>query len=274
MKNNFRTLFLAIGLVGLTGVFSCQKDQKASSSTPDTPVTTSNGSFVEEFDNAGELTGKGWVFVNNSNPIGQSGWRQGRYESAAMVQYKFLAPVSVLGFPAYSAHNSPNDFISADASAVNEANSPTGVANISAWLITPQVPVKNGDKIIFYTRAVDDSYYAVYTKDRMQVRANFTDGTANVGNTDASVGNFTTLLLDINPNYIYNDPGGNTGNVPGYPRNWTKYTINISNVPNGSVAKARFAFRYYAVDAGIFGGSTGNNYPTVVGIDSLAFVHN
>ena len=45
----------------------------------------------------------------------------------------------------------------------------------------PKLPMKNGDQVTFYTRALDDSQYPVYTKDRMQVYANFTDGTTNVG---------------------------------------------------------------------------------------------
>src|SRR5215210_4536739 len=141
-------LFIAGGIV----VVSCNKEE-APVPRVVTPVfpPAPPASFVEEFDSAGTLSGKGWVFKNNSNPIGTAGWRQGRYESAAQVQYKFLAPVPFLGFPAYSAKVTPNDFISCDASAVN--NDPaTAAGDISAWLISPQVPLKNGDQVIFYTR--------------------------------------------------------------------------------------------------------------------------
>jgi hypothetical protein len=263
MKNKLHYLFAVIAFVGTTLLFaSCEKDYVAPTEAV-TPVTPSI-SFVEEFNNVGDLAAKGWIFKNNSRPIGQSGWRQGRYESASLVQYKFLAPVPFIGFPAYSANTSPNDFISCDASAVNDAV--TGTGDISAWLISPQVPIKNGDQIIFYTRAVFDSDYPVYTRDRMQVRANYGSGTgsSDVGNTPISVGDFTNLLLDINPTYDNNDPSG-------YPRAWKKYTINISGLA-APVASARFAFRYLATDAGVFGGN-GGNYPSVVGIDSLAFVH-
>ena len=262
MKNKLHYLFAATAFVGISLLFaSCEKDAVAAVQ-PTTPVTPS-ASFVEEFNNVGDLSAKGWVFRNNSNPIGQAGWRQGRYESASLVQYKFLAPVPFIGFPAYSASTTPNDFISCDASAVNDAV--TGTGNISAWLISPQVPMKNGDQIVFYTRAVFDSDYPVYTRDRMQVRANFGNGSSVVGTTPTSVGGFTNILLDINPTYANNDPAG-------YPRAWKKYTINISGL-TAPVANARFAFRYLASDAGVFGGSTGANYPSVVGVDSLAFVH-
>jgi hypothetical protein len=264
----------ASGLLLLLGVTvlitACEKDVTATTPAPKPAIATA--SFVEEFTNAGELTGKGWVLKNNSNPIGQSGWRQGRYESSAFIQgmdpngkFSFFGAVPYVGFPAHSAQNSPNEFISCDVTAVN------GQGDISAWLISPSVPISNGDQIIFYTRATDDSNYPVYTKDRMQVRANFTDGTANVGTSATTVGSFSSLLLDINSNYIYNDPGGN-GGVSGYPRAWTKYTITISGL-TAPVSNARFAFRYLGADAGLQGGSAQTNYPTVIGIDSLAFVH-
>ncbi len=270
MKNKLYFLSVAAAVTGVCLLFaSCEKDYVAPAEKKPLPVAAP-ASFVEEFTNVGDLTAKGWVFKNNSNPIGQSGWRQGRYESASLLQYKFLAPVPYIGFPAYSAVNSPNEFISCDASAVNDAT--TGTGDISAWLISPQVPIKNGDQIIFYTRAVTDFDYPAYTKDRMQVRANFTDGSSNVGGSATSVGNFSNVLLDINPTYIYNDPSGNIGGTPGYPQDWKKYTITISGL-NAPVEKARFAFRYLAPDAGVWGGSSGDNFPTVVGIDSLAFVH-
>lgn len=272
MKNKlYYLVIIASCFLVATLITSCEKDAVAKKATIDTPAASA--SFVETFDNVGGLTAKGWVFKNNSRPIGQTGWRQGRYESAATAQYKFLAPVPFIGFPAYQATATPNDFVSCDASCVNETLSPTGGGEISSWLISPQVPIKNGDKITFYTRAVDDSNYPVYTKDRMQVRANFTDGSADVGNAATTTGNFSTVLLDINPNYVYNDPAG-SGVTTGYPRDWKKYTITISGITgSGGVSSARFAFRYLGTDAGIFGGSAGTNYPTVVGVDNLEFVH-
>jgi hypothetical protein len=236
-----------------------------------TPPVVSDGSFEEDFTNAGDLTAKGWVFRNNSNPIGVSGWRQGRFESGNAMQYKFLAPVPFLGFPAYSAKSSPNDFISCDISAASDANASQS-ANYSAWLISPPVPMKNGDQIIFFTRASDDSQYPVYCTDRMQVRANFTDGSANVGTGDTTTGKFSALLRDINPNYVFNDPASGSGG--GYPRTWVQITITISGLPAPGITNGRFAFRYLGTDAGFFGGATGNFFPTVVGIDELSFVRN
>ncbi len=272
MKHRFTfTAGLISFVIAGVSLASCEKDYVAPS--PTTTPTTSSASFVEQFDNVGDLSSKGWVFKNNSNPIGQNGWRQGRYEAAAVVQYKFVAPQPFIGFPAYNASKTPNDFVSCDASAVNDASGVNGRGDISAWLISPSLPMKNGDQIIFYTRAIDDNNYSVYVRDRMQVRANFSKGGTDVGSSATSTGSFDSVLVDINSTYIDNDPAGNTPAVPGYPRTWTKYTLTIKNLPAAGVTAGRFAFRYIGTDAGIFGGSTGNNYPSIVGVDSLAFVH-
>ena len=271
MKTNKSFIYSVGSLVVITFIIASCKKETAPAQRNLTPVfpPVTSASFVEEFDSVSNLTSKGWVFRNNSNPIGQAGWREGRYEAATGIQYKFVAPVPFVGFPAYSASKSPNDFISCDVSAANDAS---GNANISAWLISPRLPMKNGDQIIFYTRAVADQDYSVYTRDRMQVRANYTDGSVNVGGTHTSTGSFNVTLLDINSAYINNDPAGNTPAAPGYPQAWTKYTITLSNVPGGAVTAGRFAFRCLSTNAGLFGGTSGNNYPTVVGLDSLAFI--
>jgi hypothetical protein len=269
---NYKLFSIAAAFIGISSVLaSCEKDAVSAPAQPAAPTATS-ASFVEQFNNVGELSGKGWVFKNNSMPIGQNGWRQGRYESATVMQYKFLAPEPFIGFPAYNASTSPNDFVSCDASCVNDANGVNGRGDISAWLISPSLPMKNGDQIVFYTRAINDANYPDYARDRMQVRANFTDGTPDVGRMPTDTGSFRTLLVDINPAYRRNDPAGNSPAAPGYPRAWTRYTITLNNIPSGSVTSGRFAFRYLGTDAGIFGGSTGANYPSVVGIDSLAFI--
>jgi hypothetical protein len=252
MKNNLLIASSAFALA--TMLLSCVKDAKpAAEGLPQGFVA---GSFTEQFDSVGNLTAKGWVLKNLSEPQGTQGWRQGRYESAQGMQYKFAGPVPFIGFPAFNATKSPTDFISVDVSAIG------GTGNISAWLISPQLPMKNGDKISFYTRTADDSQYPDYTRDRLQVRANYTDGTANVGGDALSVGSFTTVLLDINSTYIENFNGG-------YPEVWRKYTITLAGIPSGVTSTGRFAFRYVGVDAGL----QGPNFASIVGVDQLQFIH-
>ncbi|MEO6289546.1 MAG: choice-of-anchor J domain-containing protein [Ginsengibacter sp.] len=97
-----------------------------------------------------------------------------------------------MGFPVYSAHNTPNDFVSCDVSCLGDATGNRG--NLSSWLISPKLNMKNGYKISFYSRATDDALYYDPATDRMQVWANYTDGTANVGNSDSGSGSFKKLL--------------------------------------------------------------------------------
>ena len=267
MNHNKFLLFLSFTVILTIGaIVSCTKDELKKDTTPAAPENI-NPSFLEEFDTVGVLAKKGWIFKNNSNPLGQTGWRQGRYEAANQVKFSTVGPY--LGFPAYSAHNTPNDFISCDVSCLADLDGLGG--NISSWLISPALPMSNGDKITFYSRATDDALYYDHATDRMQVRANFTDDATNIGNTPLSVGSFTDLLLDINADRVYNYQGG-------YPSKWTKYAITISGIPgNGKISNGRFAFRYFNEDSGLQGGSgaSGIYYnPTVVGIDQLSFTHN
>jgi hypothetical protein len=51
----------------------------------------------------------------------------------------------------------------------------------------------------------------------------------NVGSTATGVGDFTTLLLDINPNYTTNC----------YPDVWTQFTVTLSGLqPRGGLPSA------------------------------------
>ena len=77
----------------------------------------------------------------------------------------------------------------------------------------------------------------------------------NAGASNVSVGDFTTLLLDINPTY--------TGT--GYPTAWTKFTIVLSGLPGAGVS-GRVAFRYFVENAGP--GGANSDY---IGIDDVVY---
>ena len=136
------------------------------------------------------------------------------------------------------------------------AGGPGLATNLSVWLITPVTKMKNGDQFVFYSRAhVDDGTFSWKDgNDRMQVRANYNNTSANVGSDWTSVGSFTALLLDIN----------STLAVHGYPETWTKYTITLSGI-TGTI-NGRLAFRYYVP----LGGPDGNN-SSMVGVDEVSF---
>jgi hypothetical protein len=235
-RNILTSIFVLSGMMTL--MVACEKDFK--NETPVTPPAPPVISFVEEFDTVANLSAKGWVISNSSFPVGPISWRQGKYELGGKLGS------DVVGFPAYSAKYTPNDFISADMNAVS------GAGTTSAWLIGPARPMKNGDQIVFYTRTNGDYI------DRMQVRANLNNGGTNVGGGDPNaVGDFNRLLLEINPNMVLAD----------YPINWTRYTITLSGI-TGTV-QGRFAFRYFVPDSGPSGSNA-----DMIGIDSVAFRSN
>ncbi len=231
-------------------IVSCQKDGSPAAPAP-TPEPPPSFSFSEEFDDVSQLAAKGWVIKNNSNPIGSNAWGQGRYEN----NLGGSKAGKVIGMPAFSASKSPYDFISVDATCVNNKG------EINCWLITPQTTVKNGDVLTFYTRAMNDQDWSNFAKDRLQVRANYIDGSADCGTTGSDFGKFTTLLGDVNPLYENNDPGG-------YPQVWAKGTITISGL--AAPTKARFGFRYLCDDGGLGGAKASS----LIGIDQLVFKSN
>lgn len=182
-------------------------------------------SFVEAFESG---VPAGWDTVNNSSPKGSTGWFDGA------------------GGAVFAPH-SGSDFIAAN------FNNTDSLGTISNWLISPKMYLNNSDKIIFYTRTADSSS-TVYP-DHLELRLSTNGSSINVGSAPTSTGDFTTLLLDINPGLT----------VSGYPFKWTKYTVTLSGLGSSNVP-GRLAFRYFVTNAG----SDGAN-GDFIGIDSLAY---
>jgi subtilisin-like proprotein convertase family protein len=176
----------------------------------------------------------GWAQQNLSSPIGtgaQSLWFQGSTATATIAG----------AFPA----NSAPDFRSSSFFA-GDPNVPSTISN---WMFTPAVTLKNGDVFSFFTRANGAAF-----PDRMQVRLSTNGNSVNVGTTATSVGDYTTLLVDINPTY----------SGTGYPTAWTKYTFTISGMPAAGVL-GKMAFRHFVED----GGGGANSW--MVGVDDVVY---
>ena len=183
--------------------------------------------LTENFNNITNLTGSGWFMQNNSTVVGTTNWFQG----SSTVFNAFNGAAT-----AYIAANFNNTTLNND---------------ISNWLVTPNFTIKNGDVVKFYTRRVDpDTAYP----DRLQFRMSTNGTSTNVGTGPAAVGDFTTLLLNINPTLI----------LGVYPVTWTQYTITISGLT--APTSGRFAFRYYVTS----GGPTGLN-GDYIGIDNFIY---
>lgn len=124
------------------------------------------------------------------------------------------------------------------------AGGPTGV--VSDWLLTPTLTIGNGYTFSFYARGADDS---PGTPDRLQLRMSTNGTSVNVGTTPTAVGDFTTLMLSINPTLA----------AGGFPTVWTQYTATVSGLTG--LTSGRFGLRYFLDDA-----STQGDY---IGIDGL-----
>ncbi|WP_395683450.1 S8 family serine peptidase [Dokdonella sp.] len=188
-------------------------------------VTTPLLTFTQDFDDITLLAGLGWLQVNHSTTIGTTNWFQG----------------NATVFPAFN--GATNSYIGAN------YNNTTGNNTISNWLVTPSITFASGSSFAFYTREAVTTF-----PDRLQVR--LCTGTAancsNVGTTSTDVGNFTTLLLDINPTYT----------TTGYPQAWTQFTIPSASLPTSGTG--RIALRYFVEG----GGPSGAN-SDYIGIDNV-----
>lgn len=187
--------------------------------------------FTENFDDITTLSGSGWAMYNNSTPVGLiANWFQGSAISA--------------GGPFDAYNGATNAYIAANYNFV------TGANTISGWLITPNRTFKNGDVITFYTRKPSPDNYP----DRLEVRLSTNGASTNVGATNTSVGDFTTLLTSVN--------GGLVTGV--YPTTWTQYTVTISGL--SAPTSGRIAFRYFVTN----GGPSGAN-SDYIGIDNVVY---
>ena len=119
---------------------------------------------------------------------------------------------------------------------------------ISNWLLTPPLALRNGAQFSFWTRTVTTPQYP----DRLQVRMSTNGTSQDVGSQPTDVGDFTTLLLDINPTYT----------LTGYPVVWTQFSVTISGL--GGPTTGRLALRYFVEN----GGREGEN-SDYIGIDTF-----
>lgn len=181
--------------------------------------------LVEDFDNFSALSGQGWAFTNLT-PSPSLSWFPGN---------------SPATFPAQA--GAPNSY-----AAVNYQSTTASVETLSNWMLTPELTFQNGDVISFYTRTMTGSVYP----DRLELRLSTSAASVNVGSTPTSVGEFTTLLLTINP----------TLTQGGYPTEWTQYTVTLSGL--AGVEAGRLGFRYFVTNGGLTG--VNSNY---IGVDTL-----
>ncbi len=184
--------------------------------------------FQEGFEDLETLISSGeWVRENLSNTSGsEPNWFQGNSNE----------------FPSFIGQD--------NAYAAVSYESVVGLDTISNWLLSPNVYYQNGDTLRFYTRTVTDPDYP----DRLQVRLSNAGASINAGTNNASIGDFTLLLLDINPELT----------LQGYPSEWTKFEVVLSGLM--APGNGRFAFRYFVPDGGLNGDNS-----DYIGLDEVQF---
>jgi hypothetical protein len=199
------------------------------------PVGTAGAAdLTESFD---AWPPSGWATQNNSSPVGgqAQGWFVGTATTAS---------------PDPGPFNAFNGAANAYAAA-NFASTAGSNGAISSWLITPlQSGVTQGDTVSFYTRKPTIGPGQTDFPDRLEVRVS-TGGACSPGSTASGVGDFTTLLVSVNPELT-------TGI---YPQTWTMFTATLPPMPptTGCVG-----FRYFVTG----GGPTGTN-SDYIGLDQV-----
>jgi|GEM_PF-2002017 len=201
-----------------------------------TASAAAGNSLNESFDDITTLAAKGWFIKNNSSPRGTLSWFQG---------YSIRS-----GGPFNANTGENNAYI-----AVN-FNSAKSNGTISNWLITPELNLSNGSTFTFYTRKPTISVGGIDYPDRLEVRMSTNGASTDVGTTDASTGDFTTLMISINPTLV-------TGV---YPQTWTQYTATVSGL--SAPTTGRIAFRYFVTNAG----PTAPN-SDYIGIDDVVYTY-
>lgn len=176
----------------------------------------------EGFDDINALTGAGWSLQNLSSPIGVTNFFQGNpgvFSAQSGTETSYIAA---------------------------NFNNTGGIGTISNWLITPEMSLSQALTLTFYTRTDISSVFP----DRLEVRLSKSGASSNVGATADSIGDFTSLLLSVNP-FLSGD----------YPQEWTAFTVKI----DAQAGSGRLALRYFVTD----GGPAGNN-SNFIGIDTLS----
>lgn len=189
-----------------TGVMqhAAQDQPVQTSQEPDMQQAASGVLLIDEgFNNIAALSGEGWFFVNNSDPLGSTSWFQGNANTFA------------------SHDGAPNAYIAAN------FNSTNGTGTISNWLFSPVISLKNGDILSFWTKTTTAT-----PPDRLEVRASINGGGTNVGNTAAGTGDFGLLLLSVNPSLTVNQ----------YPSIWTKYDVVIDGLNGVKTGRIAFRY--------------------------------
>lgn len=278
-KKNLRNV-LAFAAMAIVLFQSCKDDSYLT-----TPPPPTDQSFTESFDNFSEAVSKGWIAINKSTPQGAIWYDVAETPNFGSANYvvKYFPTweqaqltLDSLQFPnapfpgrywsnAFFSQSASNGYAATSAACaeVRNFNGTSINFNANAWLISPQLTIRNGDKISFYTYCKGLS--------GMQLFVNPT-GNTNVGDGSGdNHGDFSIKLVDI-PNY-----GANPHAT--YPTEWTKFEGEVKGLT--APVQGRFGFRYFlqnqapfkfsAIDPNDIDTFYTQIHRTVTGLDEVSF---
>ncbi len=190
------------------------------------------------------MISSGWQVTNQSSPV---------YTGAPTWSIPASAPTTTFAGGAQAGTTTSFSLINYTSTGTS---STAGSGTISNWLISPIVNVQNGDVVTFYTRlgrnvaAGGSAAYADNLELRMSTNGAFT---ANPSGGAAGLGDFTNLLVEVNPSL----------DLTSYPITWTQYTYTVAGLSGPT--DCMFAFRYYVTDGGPAGANS-----DIIGIDTFS----
>lgn len=244
MRKSTLQLLMAFFVVSSMLLQSCKDDSNLSEKAP-----VPDQSFTQSFDNFDEAISSGWRNFNKSAPSGRIWYDVAETPNFGSQNYvvkyypdwnqaQFTLDSTQFPFAPYPQRYWANAFLSQRA---NNGYAAISVAagdvltsfNISNWLVSPELNIKNGDKVVFYA----------YSKglSRLQLWVNKTNS-LNVGNGVNNTGDFTIKLVDINPTYakVSTDPAN------AFPTEWTRFEGVVKGL--FEPVRGRFGFRYFMQD--------------------------
>ena len=183
-----------------------------------------NEGFEPPDNTIAQLQSEGWTFINNSNPEGS--------QTAAWVIDNDA--------PNLFAHSGSNWIGTGFQSGVG------GNGNVvSDWMILPTMTFQAASSLTFFTISAGSNEFP----DRLQVLLSLNGNSSNVGavGSTSNFGDFTNVLLDINPTYSTTFTPGTLNGYPNLGANSTQPYVEYS-VPNlGQFAgdTGRIAFHYF-----------------------------
>lgn len=272
-------------LVAFTGMAvvlfqSCKDDSKLTA-----PIDPTDQSFTESFDNFSEASTKGWVAINKSTPMGAIWYDVAETPDFGSPNYvvKYFpnweqaqltldsAQFPNAPFPgrywnnAFFSQRGANGYAATSVACAEVVNfRGTSVPfTCNSWLVSPELTIKNGDKITFYTFSRGVSSLQLFVNPK---------GTLNVGDGNGNnTGDFSIKLVDL-PNFATNPHAT-------YPTEWTKFEGEVKGLVKP--VQGRFGFRYFLQNQSPlrFSQNDPNDidtfytqiHRTVVGVDEVSF---